>query len=51
MGLPCVLQREVRTVVELCVPLFSLCVYLWEEIREGGGLFWLLGMGGGFLGW
>lgn len=46
-GLPVVLQREVRTVAELCVLLFSLCVYVWEG-GPGGARFVLVG--GGFLG-
>lgn len=49
-GLPVVLQREVRTVPELCVPLFSLCVYVWEG-DPGGARFVLVAGGVGFLGW
>lgn len=48
--LPVVLQREVRTVAELCVPLFSLCVYVWEG-DPGGARFVLVAGGVGLLRW
>lgn len=35
---------------ELCVPLFSLCVYVWEG-APGGARFVLVAGGVGFLGW